>query len=150
MQQQFEDIDISTLLPQQPPFVMIDKLLHFDMVKTVTRFEVQQDNLFVDNGILNPCALAENIAQTCAARLGYYNVYILKRGVQLGFIGAIRDMQVMRTPHVGEVIVTTITVKEDIMGLTLVDAVVRNGDEILATAEMKIALSDIEMQKTTS
>jgi len=145
MHQRFEDIDIATILPQQPPFVMIDRLLHFDEVTTITQFQIRRDNLFVDNGKLNPCALAENIAQTCAARLGYYNVYVLKRGVQLGFIGAIRNLNVLRSPVVGETIVTSISVKQDIMGLTLVDAVVKCEDETLAHGEMKIALSDIEM-----
>lgn len=141
----FEKIDIHELLPQQPPFVMVDKLMHFDETVTTTTFEVRADNIFVDDGTLNACALAENIAQTCAARLGFVNKYILKRAIQLGFIGSIRNMQVMRTPSVGEKLTTTITVREQIMGLTLVDATILVGEENIVTAEMKIALSDQEM-----
>ena len=141
----FEKIDIHELLPQQPPFVMVDKLMHFDETVTTTTFEVRADNIFVDDGTLNACALAENIAQTCAARLGFVNKYILKRAIQLGFIGSIRNMQVMRTPSVGEKLTTTITVREQIMGLTLVDATILVGEEKIVTAEMKIALSDQEM-----
>ena len=142
----FEKIDIHELLPQQPPFVMVDKLLHFDERVTTTAFEVRADNIFVDDGILNACALAENIAQTCATRLGFVNKYILKRAIQLGFIGSIRNMVVLRTPIVGEQLTTTITVREEIMGLTLVDATIIIGNETIVTGEMKIALSDIEMQ----
>lgn len=142
----FEKIDIHELLPQQPPFVMVDKLLHFDERVTTTAFEVRADNIFVDDGILNACALAENIAQTCATRLGFVNKYILKRAIQLGFIGSIRNMVVLRTPIVGEKLTTTITVREEIMGLTLVDATIITGNETIVTGEMKIALSDIEMQ----
>ncbi|MBQ2563590.1 MAG: pseudouridylate synthase [Muribaculaceae bacterium] len=142
----FEKIDIHELLPQQPPFVMVDKLLHFDERVTTTAFEVRAGNIFVDNGILNACALAENIAQTCAARLGFVNKYILKRAIQLGFIGSIRNMEILRTPIVGEQLTTTITVREEIMGLTLVDATIIIGNETIVTGEMKIALSDIEMQ----
>lgn len=141
----FEKIDIHELLPQQPPFVMVDKLMHFDETVTTTTFEVRADNIFVDDGTLNACALAENIAQTCAARLGFVNKYILKRAIQLGFIGSIRNMDVLRTPAVGEKLTTTITVREHIMGLTLVDAIVKTSDETIVTAEMKIALSDQEM-----
>lgn len=141
----FEKIDIHELLPQQPPFVMVDKLMHFDETVTTTTFEVRADNIFVDDGTLNACALAENIAQTCATRLGFVNKYILKRAIQLGFIGSIRNMQVMRTPSVGEKLTTTITVREQIMGLTLVDATILVGEETIVTAEMKIALSDQEM-----
>ncbi|WP_462374456.1 pseudouridylate synthase [Segatella buccae] len=137
-----EQIDIHELLPQREPFVMVDKLVYFDEKTTTTSFLVREDNLFVENGRLNACALAENIAQTCAARLGYVNKYILKRGIQIGFIGAVKDMKVIDTPVVGDVLTTTIHVLEQIMGLTLVTAVIRIGDRVVATAEMKIALAD--------
>lgn len=137
-----EQIDIHELLPQREPFVMVDKLVYFDEKNTTTSFLVREDNLFVENGRLNACALAENIAQTCAARLGYVNKYILKRGIQIGFIGAVKDMKVIDTPVVGDVLTTTIHVLEQIMGLTLVTAVIRIGDRVATTAEMKIALAD--------
>lgn len=137
-----EQIDIHELLPQREPFVMVDKLVYFDEKTTTTSFLVREDNLFVENGRLNACALAENIAQTCAARLGYVNKYILKRGIQIGFIGAVKDMKVIDTPVVGDVLTTTIHVLEQIMGLTLVTAVIRIGDRVVTTAEMKIALAD--------
>lgn len=137
-----EQIDIHELLPQRKPFVMVDKLVYFDEKTTTTSFLVREDNLFVENGRLNACALAENIAQTCAARLGYVNKYILKRGIQVGFIGAVKDMKVIDTPVVGDVLTTTIHVLEQIMGLTLVTAVIRIGDRVVTTAEMKIALAD--------
>lgn len=137
-----EQIDIHELLPQREPFVMVDKLVYFDEKNTTTSFLVREDNLFVENGRLNACALAENIAQTCAARLGYVNKYILKRGIQIGFIGAAKDMKVIDTPVVGDVLTTTIHVLEQIMGLTLVTAVIRIGDRVVTTAEMKIALAD--------
>lgn len=137
-----EQIDIHELLPQREPFVMVDKLVYFDEKNTTTNFLVREDNLFVENGRLNACALAENIAQTCAARLGYVNKYILKRGIQIGFIGAVKDMKVIDTPVVGDVLTTTIHVLEQIMGLTLVTAVIRIGDRVVTTAEMKIALAD--------
>lgn len=137
-----EQIDIHELLPQREPFVMVDKLVYFDEKTTTTSFLVREDNLFVENGRLNACALAENIAQTCAARLGYVNKYILKRGIQIGFIGAVKDMKVIDTPVVGDVLTTTIHVLKQIMGLTLVTAVIRIGDRVVTTAEMKIALAD--------
>ena len=121
---------------------MVDKLVYFDEKTATTSFLVREDNLFVENGRLNACALAENIAQTCAARLGYVNKYILKRGIQIGFIGAVKDMKVIDTPVVGDVLTTTIHVLEQIMGLTLVTAVIRIGDRVVTTAEMKIALAD--------
>src|SRR3712207_9444280 len=89
-----EHIDIHELLPQQEPFIMVDRLTAFDDRVTSTRFTIRPDNIFVEEGKLLACAIAENMAQTCAARLGYINKYILKRAIQIGFIGAIRDMVV--------------------------------------------------------
>lgn len=142
-----QKIDILTLLPQRPPFVMIDQLIHFDEKVTTTQWTLRQDSLFMgDNGVLNPCALVENIAQTCAARMGYINHYIYKESVKLGFIGGIKNLQVLRSPRVGEVLTTSIEVIEEIMKLSLVNATVKAGDEVIVTAEMKIALSDTEVK----
>lgn len=138
------EIDIHELLPQQEPFVMIGKLTHFDMEKTVTETVVKDSNIFTENGVFIASGVIENIAQTCAARIGYVNKYILKKGIQLGFIGAIRNLQLHRCPIVGETIKTTILTIEEIFGMTLVKSTVCVGDEVIAESEMKIALSEVE------
>ena len=138
------EIDIHELLPQQEPFVMIGKLTHFDMEKTVTETVITESNIFTENGAFTASGVIENIAQTCAARIGYVNKYILKKGIQLGFIGAIRNLQLHRCPKVGEAIKTTILTIEEIFGMTLVKATVCVEDEVIAESEMKIALSEVE------
>lgn len=135
----FEKIDIHELLPQQEPFVMVGRLCHFDMDKTVTKTKISDSNIFVENGVFTTPGIIENIAQSCAARIGYVNKYILKKCVQIGFIGAVRNMNLYRCPKVGEEIETTIITIEEIFGMTLVSATVRAGDEIIAESEMKIA-----------
>lgn len=145
---EFDKIDIHELLPQQEPFVMVGKLIHFDMEKTVTQTEVMANNLFVENGMFSASGIIENIAQTCAARIGYVNKYILKKGIQLGFVGAIRNMNLYRCPKIGEVIETSIVTIEEIFGMTLVTATVKVADELIADSEMKIALSEVESQST--
>ncbi len=137
-----EDIGVTTLLPQQRPFVLIDRLLSVADEMTSTSFVVSRDSMFVDNGQLDPCAYVENIAQTCAARLGYINKYIYHRDVCIGFIGAIKNLDVMRPAQVGETLTTTIKVREEVMQLTLVDATVSVGQETVCTAEMKIAIAE--------
>ncbi len=146
IENKFEAIDIHELLPQQEPFVLVDRLLWFDEKTTTTALTIHADNLFIENGILNNCALIENIAQTAAVRLGYYNKYILKVGIQLGFIGSVRDMKILRQVRLGETLTTTITVLEEIMKMTLVDAVILSGKEVIATAKMKIAMSEMEIK----
>ena len=141
----FEDIPLGELIPQRPPFVMIDKLVSCDMVVTVTELEVREDNIFVADGRFTAEGLMENIAQTCAARMGYIN---LSKGekVKIGVIGAVNSFDIFQTPKVGERIVTTIEVVEELFQITLVKAFVRCGDETIAQANMKIALMDMDMK----
>jgi predicted hotdog family 3-hydroxylacyl-ACP dehydratase len=143
----FEDIDILTLLPQRPPFIMIDKLLSCDKIITKTRLLVREDNIFVEQGRLTSQGLIENIAQTCAARMGYINQYIYKENIKLGFIGSIKNLQIVRTPNIGETLETTIEVEEEVFQMTLVNATIKINDEVIVTSEMKIALSDIDSSK---
>ena len=133
-------IDVHDLLPQQEPFVMIGSLVHLDKILTVTETEVQADNIFVDQNHFSASGLMENIAQTCAARIGYINKYILKKGIQLGFIGAVRNFEVISLPEVGDVITTRVEVKEEVFGMTLTEAVIMCGDKVLVTSDMKIAV----------
>lgn len=132
-------IDIHTLLPQQEPFVMVGTLTHFEMTKMVTELVVPEDNIFVNDGKFSASGLIENMAQTCAARLGYVNKYILLKGIQIGYIGAIRNMQVYELPKVGDKIVTTVNIREEVFGMLLADATVMCGDKLLVSTEMKIA-----------
>ena len=142
-----EEIDIHTLLPQQEPFVMVGRLTHFDVEKTVTRTTVKPDNIFVDNGFFTSSGIIENIAQTCVARIGYVNKYILRKGIQLGFIGAIRNLRLHRLPAAGQEIETAIVTVEEVFGMTLVTATVKSGDnDIIAECEMKIAVSEVDSQ----
>lgn len=136
-------INVLDLIPQRPPFIMIDCLTHFDPVITSSRFTVRDNNLFFSEGRLLASGLIENIAQTCAARIGYIN-RLSNEVIKLGFIGAVRNLKIYKTPLAGDTIYTTITVKEEVFQMTLVDAVVKLNDETIAEAEMKIALSDIE------
>ena len=64
--------------------------------------------------------------------------------MKIGVIGAISNLEIARTPKVGEKLVTTIELISEVMQMTLVEAVVRIGDEEIVRASMKIALTDKE------
>ena len=138
-----EDIALKELIPQRPPFVMIDRLVSSDAVFSVTELDVRPDNVFVADGRMTAAGLVENIAQTCAARIGYIN---LNSGetVKIGVIGSISNLDITRTPMVGEHLVTTIELLEEVFQVTMVEAVVKSGDDELARCHMKIALTDID------
>ncbi len=137
-------VDVHVILPQQEPFVMVGTLTSFEMTTSTTETEIKEENIFVDNGIFSASGLMENIAQTCAARIGFYNKYILKKDVQVGFIGAIRNYVVSELPKVGSTIITKVDILEEVFGMTLANAEVRCGDKVIATAEIKLSIRSIE------
>jgi len=133
--------DILTLIPQRPPFVMVDKLEHFDHRTTITTFLVRPDNLFVHDGHLLPAGLMENIAQTCAVRMGCIN-RLAGKDVMLGVIGAVRSLVFHADPPVGAMLTTRIDMLDEVFQMTLVSARVLVAGHIAATAQMKIAILD--------
>ena len=139
-EQELRAIDVHELRPQQEPCVMIGALTHIDRVRTVTELCVTADNLMVEGDHLSAAGLIENIAQTCAARIGYVNKYIMLKGIQVGYIGAIRDLTVHGLPRVGETITTTVDVMEEVFGMTLATATITCHGQTLLTTQMKIAL----------
>lgn len=139
---EISQIDIHELLPQQEPFVMISRLTKNDETHTTSELDIRKENLFVDDDRFSSPGLIEHIAQTCAARLGYQNRYVLNRPVQLGFIGAVRNFEVTRLPHVGQTIETRIEPMGEILGMTLVRGTVSCEGEAIATTELKIAIQE--------
>lgn len=119
--------------------VMVDRLLHCDPVVTDTELTIREDNIMLEDGRFTACGLIENIAQTCAARMGYIN---LSKGeeVRVGVIGALRDIEIHHTPAVGDTIHTRIEVSDEVFGMTLAHAESHCGDTLLADGTIKIAL----------
>ena len=117
-------IDIRSLLPQRDPFVAVD-------------------SLFTEDGRLTAAGLMENIAQTCAARIGFRTLYVMGLDkVDIGVIGALRNMEIHALPPVGQTLTTRVTVREEAFGITLVEASVESEGQLLAEGEMKIALKN--------
>ena len=142
----FHAIAIDGILPQREPFLFVDRFEHFDELQTRTSFTVPAEHLLVEDGHLSAAGLLENMAQSCAARIGYLCKYVLNVPVRIGYIGAVRKFRVHRLPAAGETIETTILFREEVFGITLTDAVVRVGEEIIAEAALKTALGEKEAE----
>ena len=133
---------------------MIGVLTHFEMSTSTTETTIAASNIFVDDGLFSAYGMMENIAQTCAARVGYYNKYVLHKDVQTGFIGAIRDYRILSLPPVGSTIATRVDILEEVFGMTLARAEVayQQHDEtvVAATADIKLAVREEpqEIQKS--
>ena len=142
---EFKKIDILELLPQQPPFVMVDTLLSCDRETTKTAFTVREDNIFCDNGVLSESGVIENIAQACAARMGYINKYVSNDSVKIGFIGSIKDLVFSELPKIGDKLITSIEIVSEVFAITLVNAKVEIAGKLIASCEMKISITDMNV-----
>lgn len=141
---EIKDIDILTLIPQRRPFVMIDRLLSFDEIESSTDFVIKEDNIFCKDGLFLETGIMENIAQTCAARIGYININN-NESVKIGVIGSIKDLVITKLPKVGATLLTKVKVLSEVFAITLVEAEVYDNDELIAKCEMKISLTDKEI-----
>jgi len=135
----FEDIAIGTLVPQQPPFRFVDRLLYCDEQCAEVEFTVPREGIFVSEGRLLAGGLVEHMAQACSAMTGYIAVYIRFLPVSVGYLGHVRSLQVRRLPQVGELLHTRVDVIEDIFGIFMAKVSVCCGDEALAEAIIKTA-----------
>jgi predicted hotdog family 3-hydroxylacyl-ACP dehydratase len=136
-----QNIDIRILLPQQPPMVMVDRLVFADEKSAETMLNIRQDNVFVENGVLKSYAIIENMAQTCAAQLGYMRYLSGNHDVRIGYVGSVKRMHIDAAPKVGETLTTHIVMLEEVMDMKLVSSKSYIDDRLIATAEMSIVLS---------
>lgn len=90
--------------------LMVTRLVHIDDASVHTQFNVTEDCVFVKNEILSETGLIENAAQTCSAIVG--QSYFDKDDLQgegnnlVGYISAIKKVEIFGLPKQGEVIVT--------------------------------------------
>lgn len=129
--------DILSLIPQQPPFVMVGELLYADETVSRTSFTVTADNVMVSNGFFTEGGLLENMAQTAAAGAGYATIS-QNKPVEAGYIGAVKNLVIHHLPAVSDVLETEVMFKEQVFNVTLVTATVSSKGKPIAGCEMKI------------
>lgn len=131
---------VQDLIPQKKPFVMVDKLLFFSEEKVVSGLTVASDNMFTSENIFTAPGLIEHMAQTVALYTGYQ--YFLKNEpAPVGYIGAIKKVEINQLPTLSEELKTTATILHEIMGVTLVQIVTECNGQIIATSEMKTVIA---------
>ncbi len=137
----FTTVPITDLIPQRPPFVMVDRVVSCDKTDAVTELTIREDNIFLDEQVFSPAGILENMAQACAARMGCISMMNNGR-VKIGYIGDIRAYNIFRQPRSQELLSTRVHVVEEVFNLTLAEVTTKIGDEVIATARLKIALTD--------
>lgn len=127
---------VESLIPQRPPFVMVDELSEYSETYLISGFTVKEENIFVQDGIFQASGLVEHQAQSVALHTGY-KYYLLGKEAPTGYIGAIKSFEAESLPKAGDRLVTEVTILSEVMGVTLVNAVTRLNNEIIASAQMK-------------
>lgn len=131
--------NITEIIPQKAPFVMIDNLLNADENGFNSSFQVRKENIFFKDEKLQEPALIENIAQTVAAGFGYVD---RQAGGEpkIGFIGAISKLKVHALPKLDTQINTIVTHLYQFENVYLVKGENYCGQELLVECEMKIVV----------
>ena len=133
--------DIQEYIPQRPPIVMIDRIVDISESKVVCEFQIKKDNLFVAEGKLFEPGIIENIAQTIAAGAGYRAKQNNEK-VKLGYIAAIKNLNICMLPSVDDILTTTVQIVNEVFSVTIVQAVVLCGSTEIADCEMRIFIEE--------
>ena len=141
-----EKIQITSLIPQRPPFVMVDRILSCDDTDAATELSVRQDNILLEETHLSSAGVVENMAQSCAVRMGCVNA-MKNEPIRLGYIGEIKNLKIYRLPLLNEVLTTEVHVMMDYFDMTLASVCTKVGDEIVAEARLKLAMTKIEAKE---
>jgi predicted hotdog family 3-hydroxylacyl-ACP dehydratase len=131
---------VESLIPQKTPFVMVDKLLFFGENTIIAGLTIPHNNIFVEEGRFVESGIVEHMAQSVALYTGY-QFYLLNEPAPTGYIGSIKDVEVVELPLAGEELVTEVKVIQEFMGITLVDIVTKHNGVQIAAAQMKTVLA---------
>lgn len=131
--------NITSIIPQKKPFIMIDNLLIANDKEFKSSFKIENDNLFLKEDVLQEPSLIENIAQTVAAGFGF--VDRANNGEpKIGFIGGISKLKVHQLPVLHQEINTTITHLYQFENIFLVKGESFIDGKLLVECEMKIVV----------
>jgi len=132
--------DILLLIPQRPPFVMVDKLLSCDENSSKTSFRVDEENVLVIKGEFSEEGLIENIAQSAAAQAGYLAM-MQNIPVKVGYISMVKNLEIFELPKINDELVTEVKIENQVFDMTVISGTVRINDKVIAQCEMNIILS---------
>ena len=135
-------LDIEAILPHRKPFLLIDKLISYnsDTLAVKTSFLVKRGGVFVCGDALSAAGILENIAQSCAAKIGFFD-WLNELPVKPGVIGSVKNLKIHTYPKIGQLLITEITPVTEVLGVMLANAVVRlESGSSIAEATIKVAV----------
>lgn len=134
---------ILSLIPQRPPFVMVDALYEYTNLTGVTGFMIPDSNILVKDGVFTEPGLIEHMAQSMSLHRGYHGFLSGLEKPKTGFIGIIKSVEIIQLPKAGAKLRTYVAILHEVMNVTSVSA--QTEDEygnLLALSEMKTVTVD--------
>jgi len=128
---------------------LISHLVEMVGNRAITRFEIPEDHILIENEHLSETGLLENLAQTAALSAGYdyftsQNTEMDKYEAPMGYMGSIKKIQLKRQPHYSERLETrtllTRSIRSDQTEVVFCIGKVSSGNEVLAHGEFKLFL----------
>jgi predicted hotdog family 3-hydroxylacyl-ACP dehydratase len=149
-------IDIKKYLPHRSPMLMVDLILVVDDEKVETIFEIKEDAIFIQNGVLTEVGLIENAAQTCSSVVA--KDYFVDENNKdkgdvnvVGFISAIKTLKIHKLPKVGETIKTIATLVSKFVSsdycLCTMDCKTFHSEELLLEGEINLFIQENNSKK---
>lgn len=132
-------VNAASYIPQRPPVLMVDTFSECNTSLVITHFAIPENHIFVQNGQLGAAGLIENVAQTCATRIGWLN---RDKPVKIGVIGSVSNLEIHKFPLSGQSLTTRVDVQSEIFDATIVHAEIECQGEVIAQCDMKVFVSN--------
>jgi len=130
---------IEQLIPQRAPFNMIDKVEENDG-QFFASLTIVDGHLFVEDGLFTEPGIIEHMAQSVAALNAFQHSISGSDTAKpkIGFIGAIKNLDIAGLPKLNETIDTKMEITAQILGASIVQVQTFLKDEKIAAGEFKI------------
>jgi len=130
-------MDIQKLIPQQPPFVFVDRIYDISDTFFKSEFSIGENSLLTRNGCMSEAGLVEHVAQSMAAYIGYHN----QDNVRIGVVAAVQDFEILSLPACGSTIQTDISIVCKVFDISYVKAEIKCNGRVIVSGEMKLVES---------
>ncbi|MBL0912892.1 MAG: 3-hydroxyacyl-ACP dehydratase [Bacteroidia bacterium] len=139
--------EIDRFIPQKDPFILVSTLEKCDADGAASTFTVPETHVLVENGHLTASGLTEHMAQTAALHSGYDSQ---RKGVDppVGFIGQIKDLQILALPPAGSTLQTEIRFIHRVGPVSVIECAAYLGGDCVSKCEMKIVVQNPPPQNT--
>jgi predicted hotdog family 3-hydroxylacyl-ACP dehydratase len=138
MKTELKDISsITDLIPQRAPVICIDRLLNVSETSATTSFTIPSEFIFVKNGNISAAGLLENVAQSAAAKAGYYQ-RLNHDKITLGYIAAFKQVEIFMLPKIGVEIISHVEFIQSVLNMSVFRVEIKCNEKRVLIGEMNI------------